>query len=164
MREEFKDIEGYEGLYQVSNLGNVKSLKRKNRLQEKILKAGIGSHGYLAVTLTKCGIQKTNHIHHLVAIALLGHEPNGHKVVIDHIDNNPLNNNVDNLQLITQRENLSKNKVGGSSVYVGVTWDKSNKKWKSQIMINGKLKNLGRFTDELEAAESYIIELQKLYI
>ena len=145
MIEEFKDIEGYEGLYQVSNLGNVKSLKFK---KERILK----------------GTRVVKKIHQLVAIAFLGHEPNGYKTVVDHINNNPLNNTLDNLQLITHRENLSKDKKGCSSDYTGVGWHKGAKKWHAQIYIKGKVKHLGLFTDELEAAESYIIELQKLYI
>tara|TARA_R110001606_G_scaffold354624_2_gene505338 strand:+ start:150 stop:635 length:486 start_codon:yes stop_codon:yes gene_type:complete len=161
MIEEFKDIEGYEGLYQVSNLGNVKSLKFK---KERILKGTVIDTGYLNVSLRKDGIRVVKKIHQLVAIAFLGHEPNGYKTVVDHINNNPLNNTLDNLQLITHRENLSKDKKGCSSDYTGVGWHKGAKKWHAQIYIKGKVKHLGLFTDELEAAESYIIELQKLYI
>ena len=162
MREEFKDIEGYEGLYQVSNLGNVKSLKFN---KERILKAAIGSSGYLAVTLTKYGIQKRNQTHQLVATTFLGHTPNGFKgLIIDHVDNNPLNNKVENLQLTTTRHNLSKDRKGGSSEYVGVSWNNAANKWTARILIDGKRKFLGYFTDELDAAEAYIIELQKLYI
>tara|TARA_R110000744_G_scaffold87125_1_gene170227 strand:- start:2 stop:502 length:501 start_codon:yes stop_codon:yes gene_type:complete len=162
--EEFREVKGYEGLYEVSNLGNLKSLARRYVLRDRLLNPKSPSSIYLEVNLSNKGIKKTHKVHKLVAIAFLGHTPNGFKgLIIDHIDNNPLNNRADNLQLITNRHNSSKDKKGGSSKYLGVTWCKSRNKWNATITIEGKTKNLGRFTDELEAAEAYIIELQKLY-
>lgn len=165
--EEFRDIKGYEGFYQISSLGRVKSLSRLNSvgslIKEKILKSNIGSHGYLLVGLHKNSKRKTKNVHQLVAIAFLGHEPNGHKgLVTDHKDNNPLNNNKSNLQLITNRENASKDQKNGSSKYIGVCWSKDKGKWESQISINGKTKKLGRFNNELEASEVYQKELKTL--
>ena len=150
--EIFKDIEGYKGLYQISNLGRVKSLKGK---KERFLKANTATHGYLQINLSFNGKVKTTTIHTLVAISFLDHIPNGYKVVVDHIDNNKLNNSVDNLQLTTNRENCSKDRKNKSSKYTGVTWVKSRGKWLVQIMINSKYKHLGYFINEEEASEAY---------
>ena len=152
MIEEFIDIQGFEGLYQVSNLGRVKSFKRN---KEKIKTLCVGTTGYYHTGLIKEGKQYTKKVHQLVSIAFLNHKPCGHKIVVDHIDGNPLNNRLDNLQLISSRENSSKDKKGGSSEYTGVCWDRSRGKWISSIIINGKRKTLGRFTEELEASKAY---------
>ena len=163
-QEEFRSIPGYEGYYEISNLGNVKSLEREflingkypGTVKEKILKPDFTDKGYQRVDLYKDG--KSRHIknHVLVAMAFLGHKPDGtHKIVVDHIDNNPLNNHVSNLQLISQRENSSKDKKNGSSQYTGVIRNKNANKWQSYIKINGKQKHLGLFVSEEEAHEAY---------
>ena len=158
-REEFRSVPGYEGLYEVSNFGTVKSLSNGKGRKEKILKpALVGSIGkyYYGLQLCKNGKSKTIKIHILVAMAFLGHVPDGTvKIVVDHIDNNKLNNHVSNLQLISNRENLSKDKKNGTSKYPGVCWNKATNKWATNIAINGKLKHLGLFTSEEEAAEVY---------
>ena len=150
--EVFKDIPGYEGIYQVSNLGNVKSFKLN---KEKILKPGIGGNGYLYVILYNEEKVKNIQIHQLVAMAFLNHTLDGTmKIVVDHKDNNKLNNRLSNLQLVSQRENLSKDR-NGTSKYTGVCWSKQRSKWVSQIRINGKLKHLGYFDSEEEAGKYY---------
>jgi hypothetical protein len=161
MIEEYRAVKGYEGLYEVSNFGNVKSLKRKGCVRDRLLKFTKNSHGYFAVSLFNKGYEKKIQVHQLLAIAFLNHVPNGNKIVVDHIDNNPLNNRLDNLQLITQRENLSKDKKGTSN-YTGVSWCNKSTKWKSTIRINGKTKHLGFFTNELQAANYYQYELNKI--
>jgi hypothetical protein len=169
--EIWKDIPNYEGLYQVSNFGNVRSLERyvkgkvENRLQkENILsKRLVGNLGnqYYAVTLCNNKDRKQIKVSVLVAMAFLNHTPNGYVgFTVDHIDNNPLNNNLDNLQVITKRENSSKDRKGISK-YTGVTFNKKSNKWISQIWINGKNKTLGSFDDELEAHRAYQKELQQ---
>ena len=155
MKEIYKNIKGYEGKYQVSNLGNVKSLNYNRSGKERILKPSKDGGGYYKVLLAKNGINKTSRIHQLVAIAFLNHKPDGYKIVVDHIDNNKLNNNTNNLQLISHRENLSKDKKGFSSKYTGVCWYKTSKKWLASITINGKQKHLGYFINELEASNKY---------
>lgn len=162
MQEIYKDIPNYEGFYQVSNLGNVKSLERtvkywrgKRTIKEKVLKSAKEGNGYLIVALSKNNKYKSIKIHKLVALAFLGHTSKGYDgLIVDHIDNNKLNNKLENLQLITARENCSKDRKG-SSKYTGVSWNKKANKWQSHITINYKLKNLGYFTDELEASETY---------
>jgi len=146
--EIWKDVKGYEGLYRVSNLGRVLS-------NIKILKPAVSPQGYLIVNLSKQSKAKVITIHQLMAIAFLGHTPCGHKIVVDHINNVKTDNRLENLQIITQRENLSKDKTGGTSEYTGVFWIKKCKKWLAAISINGKAKHLGHFKTELEAHEAY---------
>ena len=159
MKEIWKNIESYEGLYQVSNFGRVRSLRFN---KQRMLKPIINIYGYLVLNLCKDGNKKNLRIHQLVAMAFLDHKPNGMKIVVDHIDNNKKNNRADNLQLISQRQNSSKDKKGYSSKYVGVAWHKAKSKWLSKIWINGKSKHLGIFADEIEAAKAYQNALKSL--
>lgn len=152
--EIWEDIVGYEGLYQVSNFGNVKSLGNEKTKKEKILKAGLDGNGYLQVSLQINNIRKTFKVHKLVALCFLNHKPDGtNKIVVDHIDKNKLNNNLINLRLITNRENLSTQR--GTSMFVGVYFCKSYKKWISKIQVNGKQVSLGYFDTENSAKEVY---------
>jgi len=158
--EAWKDIPEFEGIYQVSNLGNVRSLKF-NKL--KVLKKSINKRGRYRVSLCKDGYKLTNcKISQLSAMAFLNHKPCGHKIVVDHIDNNKENDKLYNLQLISNRENTIKDTVRGSSKYVGVSWHKRINKWRAGIYTKGKIKHLGYFTDEKEAAQAYQNELKKI--
>ena len=164
--EIWKDIPNYEGLYKVSNLGKVKSLARKSscgrQLNERILKTPPGGGGYYQCNLYLNGKQKLFNVHKLVAISFLNHKPNGMKIVVDHIDNNKSNNRLENLQLISQRQNSSKDKKGGGSEHIGVYWNKTANKWRAQIEIEGKKKYLGYFTDEVQASRAYQSALREL--
>jgi len=168
MKEIFKDIPDYEGFYQVSNLGKVKSLWRKVKCsqgfkvnKEKVLKPYLNKKtGYLSVNLSKKGVRKTKTIHVLMAIVFKNHKPNGHKFVVDHIDNIKTNNFEWNIQVVTHRKNLSKDKKGCSSKYTGVHFHKIAKNWQANITINNKIKHIGSFKNEKEAAEAYQKELK----
>ena len=95
--EEWKDIEGYEGLYQVSSLGRVKSLKDNNdKSREKILKQGKMKNGYLKVNLWKNEKVKQYYVHRLVANAFI--ENPSSLPWVNHKDENPSNNRVNNLE------------------------------------------------------------------
>ena len=76
---------------------------------------------------------------------------------IDHIDINPLDNRIENLRRVNNSQNQrNKNKKKNcSSQYKGVYWHKQNNKWLAYIRIDGKIKHLGSFTNEEEAAEVY---------
>lgn len=160
--EIYKKIESYED-YCVSNKGNVKSLKFG---KEKILSPRITSAGYNTASLCLRGKQKTFQVHILEAKAFLGHKPELTGLIVDHKDNNKLNNNLSNLQIITQRKNTIKDLPMGSSKYTGVCWSKTNNKWVSHISLNGKPKYLGYFVDEKKASEAYqkaLSEFTKYY-
>ena len=164
LKETWKDIPGYEGRYMASDLGKIKSLNYNHTKTEKVLTPGIDERGRMSVALHKNGKQKSFRVHQLIAISFLNHKPDGtFKIVVDHIDNDQSNNNLDNLQLITNRENTSKDKKNKSSKYTGVTWDKANNKWLAQIKINGRSKFLGRFVNELDAYNAYKNKLSTLF-
>lgn len=162
-KEIWKDIPQYEGCYQASSLGRVRSLDRivvnsngiVRSLKGKVIKQS-GNDGYLQVALSG----KTKRVHQLVAMAFLGHVPCGHKLVVDHMDDDKHNNRLDNLEVLTNRGNLSRR--GGSSKYVGVTWCKPNKKWRAQIRIDGKGYALGYFTNEIDAYNAYKNRLKEI--
>lgn len=102
--ENWKDIEGYEGLYQVSSKGRIKSLNYNGSKKEKILKCPKG-HYYKRVSLVKNGIKKTQTVHRLVASAFIPNPEN--KPCIDHINTDPMDNRVCNLRWVTHKENMN---------------------------------------------------------
>jgi len=162
MEEIWKSIKGYESLYEVSNLGSIKSLGNSKLRKEKILKYSTDSNGYLKVDLYINGIGKTKKVHKLAAIAFLNHIPCGMKLVVNHKDFNKQNNYVENLEIVTQRENANKKHIESTSKYIGVTWNKDRNKWHSRIIISGKLTHLGLFNNEIDANNAYQNKLKSL--
>lgn len=153
--EEWKDIPNYEGKYQISNFGRVKSI-----LSNIYLKHCINSAGYYQVTLCLNG-KKFNHtIHKLIAESFLFKKSND--LVVDHINNIKTDNRIENLQFVTQRINVTKDKKNTVSKYVGVTFEKKTNKWRSRIRINKKNIHLGYFNDEYEAHLRYLQELESI--
>ena len=98
-REIWKPIVGYMDLYEVSNLGRVRSIKNG-----KVLRGFVINRGYKSITLSNKKKKKAFLVHRLVATAFC-ENPQGFEVV-NHIDNNPLNNNASNLEWVTQKENV----------------------------------------------------------
>lgn len=170
MNKEFwKDIPGYEGFYQASNLGRVKSMFRKNVhhprnkfIRTKVLKQTKNSRGYLAVTLCKDNLEKRWNVHHLIALTFLNHSTINSELVIDHIDGVKINNQLKNLQVITQRENSSKYQQNKTSKYTGVSFDFRRNKYQSRIRINKKQVHLGLFDDEKKAHQIYKIAIENI--
>ena len=110
MQEEiWKDVKGYEGLYQVSSHGRVKSLdflgKNGRLYSSAIKKQCIGNHGYFCVTLTKEGNKKPKLVHRLLAIAFIPNPKN--KPYVNHIDESRDNNSLENLEWCTHKENIN---------------------------------------------------------
>ena len=95
------------------------------------------------------------------AMAFLNFKPSGHSIVVDHIDNNKHNDCLYNLQVISHRKNLSKDKKPISG-YTGVFRNNNKNQWKSQISINGNVKYLGSYKTKEAAAEAYQKELKKI--
>jgi hypothetical protein len=115
LKERWKDIDGYEGLYQVSDLGRIKSLKRnvirnsdsykkhKLSVRLKIRKPSKHSSGYLRISLSKKGVVKYYYVHVLVAKAFIGKKPKRNDV--DHKDCNRENNKLSNLRYLDYKSN-----------------------------------------------------------
>jgi hypothetical protein len=158
--EIWKDIVGFEGLYQISNYGNVKSCRRyvnakfgKRVVNEKLLSLGKDKDGYFMAILCQDGIKKTVKIHRLVANAFI--DKFDDKNIVNHIDSNKSNNIVSNLEWVSSLENSchSRLKMKTSSKYVGVCFHKKDNKFRATATIDGKTINLGRFENEEDAYE-----------
>ena len=154
--EIYKTITNYEN-YEVSNLGNIRNIKT-NKLLNPFLK-----HGYYHVDLYNNGMSKHFRLHRLVALHFLENKEN--KPCIDHINNNRLDNNIENLRFSTVQENnwntglLPKNKTG----IKGVSFDKKKNKWRVQISINRKKIHVGYYTNIDDAKQARINIANKLF-
>lgn len=157
----YKDIPNFEGLYQVSNTGVIKALRRIvkmpkggiKEIKEHYPKLSVTKKGYLKVMLTdKNGIRKGKFVHRLVAECFV--YPS--KLQVNHKDKNKQNNNIDNLEYVTNRKNVihSIDKTKTSSKYIGVT--RKRNKWQCQKMINGKRTYLGLFDTQEQARKKYL--------
>ena len=112
--EKWKSVTGYEGLYEVSSLGRVKSLDkiitdkngRSYRLKERILSPTFDAYGYLLVTLYKNTKRRTYKVHRLVANEFVINDNPEEKNCVNHLDEDKTNNHADNLQWVTIQENL----------------------------------------------------------
>ena len=148
MTEEWKDIIGYEGLYQVSNLGRVKSMNRviyysdgrKFNYYSQILKVNINKRNYNnnIVHLYKNGIRKAIPVHRLVATSFIVNNDNLPEV--NHIDGNRNNNKVENLEWSSRKDNMK------------------------HAFDNGLINNIGINHGNNIYAESQIIEVKKLLL
>ena len=107
--EVWRDVKGYEGLYQVSNMGRVKSLGRKDRfgrvIKERILEPAVTHNGYLRVGLHVDGKRKMLRVHRLVCEAF--HENPDNKSEVNHVNENKTDNRACNLEWSTRRENIN---------------------------------------------------------
>lgn len=159
IKETGMPIPGYENLYEVSSLGRISNYR-------KIMKTYSINSGYQCVKLYKDGKKKAALVHRLIATSFIPNPDN--KPMVNHIDGNKLNNHVDNLEWVTCQENLKHardtglnaynkpstgKKLGGSSQYHHVSWDKAKKKWTVAIRVNGKNHFQKRFAYEIEAAK-----------
>ncbi len=154
--EIWKDIPGYEGKYMASSFGNIKSINYHRQGLEKILKPYADVTGYLKLFLCFNGKTKTFRVHKLIAITFLNHKPCGMQLVVNHKDFNRQNNNLTNLEIITQKENANQKHLKSSSQFKDVNWHKGANKWVARYTLSGKLKHLGYFKTELEARNAVI--------
>lgn len=158
--EIWKDIKGYEGLYQISNLGNIKNIKKYNHM---LLTGCLDKDGYKITVLTKDRIKKTVKIHRLVAIAFISN-PEG-KGQVNHIDGDKINNNDWNLEWNTHSENqlhahrtgLKTGNKGKKCSFYGLT---GSKNINSRKIINTKTNQT--FDSIKEASDFYMIKYNVL--
>ena len=152
MEEKFIDIPDYEGYYKISNLGRVLSVR-----SNKIMKPCVNDNGYFTIGLKKGEHQFRKKVHQLLAISFLNHIPDKHNIVVDHINGDKQDNRLQNIRLISHRENTSSYYRGikTRSEYTGVSWSNISNKWRAQIRIDKKQTHLGFFENELDAHHAY---------
>jgi len=145
MEEIWKQIENYEN-YSVSTFGQV-----RNDTTGKILKGSNGTHKRLVVNLWKNRIHKQFLIYRLIALAFIPN-PEG-KAEVDHIDNDPSNNRIENLRWATREENSRNTRIrsDNESGVKGVSWCDRDQKWCARIKIDGITVYLGYYNTIEEA-------------
>jgi len=172
MNEVWKDVEGYEGLYQISNLGQVKSLDKQISspnggilfYPERIMAQRKGNSGYFQVILRKDGTRKNCTVHRLVALAFI--PKNSENLVVNHKDENKENNCANNLEWITQGENLEYNGLRKKNIartdYIARTnkTDYASMGEKRKIPIN-QFDRLGNFLRSWNSAKDAAAKLGK---
>ena len=148
--EEWRDIVDFPN-YQVSNLGNVKSLPRQ-KTKGGILKCGL-TRGYKYVILTNPDRHRFQ-VHRLVLQAFC---PNDDNLQVDHINHDVGDNRLENLRWATISQNVrfQKKKENCSSKYKGVYWAKNKNKWRVMCRFEGKKVQIGMFHNEEEAGRAY---------
>jgi hypothetical protein len=144
--EIYKTIKDYEGIYEVSDFGNVRTKKTGY-----ITKGSKTKKGYLKVGLYKDKKRKLFYVHRLVALNFLENPEN--KPEVDHIDRNKQNNRIENLKWATNSENQINTglNITNTSGVKGVCFHKSKNKYQAYIYKNGKLTTLGRYATFEEA-------------
>ena len=152
MTEEWKDIEEYDGDYQVSSLGRVRSLKFG---KIRMLKLSTNKYGYSCVNLYKRGPLQFRR-GRLVAQYFL---PDWDEALqVDHINGVKTEDHVENLRMVTNAENNRSFRTkaqGCTSRFRGVSWHKHRRRWVAIITLGGKQKHIGYFVDEVEAAKTW---------
>lgn len=154
--EIWKDIKDYEDIYQVSNLGNVRRWRKKAKFWFNMSPIN-HSGGYKRLKLRNKGNDKDVYIHRLVADAFFIGQVGE---VVNHIDGDKTNNNLSNLELTSQRENVTHgNKCAKNKI--GVRYDKLKNRFTSRILIDGKRIYLGSFTCQTKAYFAYLRALKE---
>ena len=158
MAEEWKVIDGYNNNYSISNKGNV-----KNNNTNKILKQAVNRGGYNKLCLSVNGKKKTELIHRLVALAFIPNPEN--KPHVDHINNNKIDNNVNNLRWATAKENQYNQKLSKANKcgVKGVCYNKRDKKWRASITVDGIKIHIGSFDTMEEAKQARIKRANKAF-
>ena len=137
MKNEFTILKSNSN-YEINRKGQVRNVKTK-----RIIKAHLNKiTGYIQINLRKNKETKMNYMHRLLAEAFMGLDSTGYERVVDHIDGNKSNNNLDNLRIITQRENTSKKhlKENRTSKYTNITFCKRNNRFVAVLFIKNKNK------------------------
>lgn len=154
--ENWKDITGFEGIYQVSDEGRVRSLDRKdntgNTRKGKVLAIQKRPNGYMCVHLSKNGKTKWFLVHRLVAEAFVENK-NSDYTIVNHIDNNPVNNFASNLEWTTYKGNMEWASFQGRMKGCPENFNKVHEKNKIPVIATDKDGNKQWFSSQVEAGE-----------
>jgi hypothetical protein len=157
------DIAGFEGVYQISDQGELRSLDReiqnkgsggKYLMNGQTLKPRKDADGYLVTDLWKAGKKTTVKLHRLAAQAFLPTPEAGH--VVDHINGKRDDNRLENLRWVSQSQNLYNRRLSaGASGVIGVRFrDGKKNPWQAYITVDGRFKSLGHFPTKQQAANA----------
>lgn len=158
--EVWNDVKNFEGYYQISDQGRLKSVARTivrsngvhHRVRERIIKCGTNPKGYLIAQLSKNCQSSLITVHRLV----LSTFKNESELQVNHINGNIQDNRLLNLEYVTNVENMNHRYTDfGNKKKYGVTFDKARGLWSTGISVNGKRINLGRFDCKNEAYEAF---------
>ena len=156
--EVFKKLNDFPN-YEISNLGRVKNVK-----SGKVLTNVVSKKGYFVIKLVNGAIKKTKTIHRLLGIYFLNYGIDGN-FIVDHIDNNPLNNDLSNLQITTKRINSTKDRIsvtGENCIYFSKSKNKTA--FRVRIKINGIRQSFGTFDNIFDAVKKRDLVLSKIWI
>ena len=162
----WKAIPGYEGIYEISNMGEVKSLDRINNKNQKVFSRIMSPtklpKGYLTVMLSNGAVKRRFLIHRLVMQAFVGELACS---TVDHINGIKNDNRLCNLRYCSMRENSSFDNINRkkpkTSKYVGVQFKSG--RWYASIRISGKVFGIGYFDDETVAAKAYDAKVTEVH-
>ena len=169
MKEIWKAVLGYEGYYEVSNMGNVKSVDRvvvnklgySSKRKGKIIKLGVNSMGYYVIDLCKYSVRDRRLVHRLVAKHYMENFEAVPNLEVDHIDQNPKNNLIENLRMSTHSQNLINTGLATKMKSKGVT--RVDGKWLAKIMKDYKPITIGRFINKADAINAYNLKATELF-
>ena len=162
---------GIETNVEVTKCGRVRRVKKEWIIKINCFKFGevdfsklkLSYNGYKILSIKTKDLKiKTVFLHQLIASAFLGYKWQGLKNVVDHIDSNKLNNHLDNLRVVTNRENSSKETTFKSGLPTGVYFLKKINKFESRIYFNKKSIYLGSYNTPEEASQAYQNKLKTI--
>lgn len=153
MKEIYKDIIGYDGFYQVSNLGNVKRLNYRNSGKERSLKNYLGCVGYYKVCLCKDGKVTTVNIHRLIAQMFIPNPDN--KSQVNHINGIKSDNRLENLEWVTAKENIQHAHDTGLVNTSKGEHRSLSKLTEKQVL---EIREIGKSKTQIELAKTYNVD------
>lgn len=153
MKETYKDIKGYEGIYQVSNLGNVKRLNYRGTGKERLLKNYLGCVGYYKICLSKDGKVTTVNIHRLISQTFIPNPEN--KPQVNHINGIKTDNNIKNLEWVTSKENMQHAHDTGLIISSKGEHRSLSKLTEIQVL---EIRKIGKLKTQIELSRMYNVD------
>lgn len=121
---------------------------------------------YIVGVKLENNVSKPIYLHHIIASIFLNYDFTGFKLVVDHLDNNKLNNKSENLKIVTNRENTSKIRFKKSGLPLGITFNKRINRYRASTYINGKTITIGHYQniDDAKFAYSAYMKMHSIFV